>query len=212
MLLYNFYVKPIKNLTIMAKIINNENKKLVKFLTDEQKDLIARLEKGEHFDLRNVECDLLFGLPAGIRQPAFLTIISQGCGGGVWGKYNEEDVGFENDYRLCELPVEERKVIFPKYVERCAIYRENFPEIFKFPQEEYIPVLQVYISQRNLPLEGWKRLINLPKEEIIEIMAHALVLSNFAPHVLKDLAKLPIRQQDEIRAKATTIANDKKKK
>ena len=194
------------------KIINKENEKLVNFLTDEQKDLIARIEKGARFDLRDVDCDLLFGLPAGIRQPAFLTIIEQGYGGGVWGKYNEEDVGFENDYRLCELPVEERKVIFPKYVERCAIYRENFPEIFKFPQEEYIPVLQVYISQRNLPPEGWKRFINLPKEEIIEIMAHALVLSNFAPHVLKDLAKLPIRQQDEIRAKATTIANDKKKK
>ena len=194
------------------EIINKENKRLINFLTDEQKDLIARLEKGKRFDLRDVDCDLLFGLPAGIRQPAFLTIIEQGYGGGVWGKYNEEDVGFENDYRLCELPVEERKVIFPKYVERCAIYRENFPEIFKFPKEEYIPVLQVYISQRNLPPEGWKRFINLPKEEIVEIMAQALVLSNFAPHVLQDLAKLPVRLQDEIRAKATTIADDKKKK
>lgn len=196
------------------KIITKENEKLVNFLTDEQKDLIVRLEKGKGFDLRMVDCDLLFGLPAGIRQPAFLSIIAQGHGGSVSGKYEEYDVGFSKDYRLCELPVEERKVILPKYVERCAFRIETSLEIFKFSKEEYIPVLQVYLSQRSLPVGAgaWNKFINLPKEEIIEIMAHAIVLSNYSPHILKDLAKLPVRLQDEIRAKATTIADDKPKK
>ena len=197
----------------MKKIINKETKKLVNFLTDKQKDLIARLEKGEYFDLRQVDDDLLFGLPAGIRQQVFLAIIEHGSGGHICsGNHYEYNVGLHDDYRLCELPEEERKLIIPKYVERCAFRGDTSLKIFEYSKEEYIPVLQVYLSKRHLPEEAWYHFIELPTEEIIEIMAHALVLSNYSPHILEDLAKLPIKLQDEIRTQATTIANDKKKK
>lgn len=189
------------------QIINEKNKNLVIFLTPQQKELIDKIEKGEMFDLRHVDCDLLFGLPSGIRTSAFLALIDQGYGGNVADEYTECNVGLREDYRLCELPEAEISKILPKYVEKCAFYEKTSVKIFEFSKEVYIPVLQVYLSKRNLPQKAWEIFIKLPNEEIIEIMAHALVLSEFAPHVLKDLAKLPVRQQDEIRKKVTLPQN-----
>ena len=202
----------------MVKIINNENKKAVKFLTEEQKDLISRLEKGERFSLYHLSNsfeedgdDVVFGLPAGIREPTLIALIQQGLDSNFMsGNKTYFNVGLEDEYRLCELPENERCKVMPEYAANFTMLDGSLLKIFSFSRDEYVPTLKAYLSKKRMNSDVWDEFAKLPREDVNEIMAYAIVHSNFSPHVLKDLAYLPARQQDEIREMAEKLHEEQK--